>query len=155
MIVIHWLLLFVYYSTALDNTDISTSGKSKASVSTSGVEVYSKEVLSDEIRRLIATNAQLMTNKIKTKKAKVNLEADRMRLLGEKNSLVVKRKEFRTEIVTLYTAGPSNVPVRRYQNPLLRLTQDKFKVKKSSSFDGLKENFQKFFIRTRYYQGFY
>ncbi len=50
-----------------------------------------------------------MTNKMKTEKAKVNLEANRMRLLGEKNSLVAKREELRAEIAALYIVGFSNV----------------------------------------------
>ena len=49
------------YSTALDSTDMFTSGK--------------------------------VTDKMETEKAKVNLEVDRARLLGEKNSLVAKREE--------------------------------------------------------------
>ncbi len=48
---------------------------------------------------------------METEKAKVNLEADRVRLFDEKNSLVVKREEFRTEIVTLNAA---NVLVRSH-----------------------------------------
>jgi len=35
---------------------MSTLGKGKAPVSTSGVEAYSKEVLGDEIRRLTIAN---------------------------------------------------------------------------------------------------
>jgi len=81
MIVTYWLLLFICYSTALDNTDISILGKSKAPVSTSGIEAYSKEALGDEIRRLTAVNAQLVTDKMETEKARVNLEANRARLL--------------------------------------------------------------------------
>ena len=34
-----------------------------------------------------------MTNKIESEKVKINLEADRMRLFDEKNSLVAKREE--------------------------------------------------------------
>ncbi len=95
------MLLFVYYSTTLDSTDISTLSKGKTPASTSDIEAYNKEVLNDEIRKLIATNAQLITNKMETKKARVNLKADRTQLFGKKNSLVVKREELRTEIVTL------------------------------------------------------
>jgi len=51
---------------------------------------------------------------METEKAKVNLEADRTQLFDEKNSLVVKKEEFRTEIVILNVAGSSNVPVCRY-----------------------------------------
>ena len=47
-------------------------------VSTNGVEVYNKEVLGDEIRRLTVANVQLVTNKTETEKAKINLKTDRM-----------------------------------------------------------------------------
>ncbi len=49
-----------------------------------------------------------MIDKIETEKVKINLETNRIRLLGEKNSLVVKKEEFRAEIVTLNVA---NVPI--------------------------------------------
>ncbi len=55
-----------------------------------------------------------MINKMETEKAKVNLEADRIQLLGEKNSLIVKKKELRTEIATLNVIGLFNIPVYRY-----------------------------------------
>ncbi len=93
---------------------MSTLGKGKASVSTSGVEVYSKEALGDEIRRLIIANVQLMTDKMETEKVRVNLEADRIQLFGKKNSLVAKKKELRAEIVVLNVVGLSNVPIRSY-----------------------------------------
>jgi len=98
----------------LNNIDISTSGKDKTSVFMSSVEVYNKEILDDEIRRLITVNVQLVIDKIETEKVKVNLEADRIRLFGEKNSLIVKKKELRAEIVVLNIAGPSNILVCRY-----------------------------------------
>ncbi len=109
MIVIRWFLLFVCYSTTLNSTDIFTLGKGKALASTNGVEAYSKETLGDEIRRLTTANAQLMTDKMKIEKARVNLEADRTRLLDEKNSLIAKKEELRAEIATLNVA---NVPIR-------------------------------------------
>ncbi len=56
VIVTRWLLLFVCYSIALDSTDISTLDKGKAPASTNGVEAYNKEILGDEIRRLIIVN---------------------------------------------------------------------------------------------------
>ncbi len=136
----------------MDSTDISTLGKGKVSASTSGIEAYNKETLDDKIRRLTTTNIQLMTNKIEIEKARVNLEVDKVRLFGKKNSLVTKREELRAEIAILNTV---NVPIRNYQDPLLRSTQDKFKVKRPLFFDNLKKNFQKFFIRIRYYQRFY
>ncbi len=46
----------MYYSTALDSTDIFTSSKGKAFVSTSSVKVYNKKALNDEIYRLTITN---------------------------------------------------------------------------------------------------
>ena len=98
----------------MDNIDISTLSKGKASISTNGVEAYNKEVLNDEIYRLTTTNTQLMINKMETEKAKINLKVDKMRLFNKKNSLVVKREEFRTEIVILYTVGFSNVPICGY-----------------------------------------
>ena len=88
---------------------MSTLGKGKASVFTNDVEAYNKKTLSDKIRRLTIANVQLVVDKTETEKAKVNLEADRVRLLGEKNSLVAKREEFRAEIVVLNIA---NVSVR-------------------------------------------
>ena len=88
-------------------------------------------------------------------KTKVNLEADKIRLFGEKNLLVVKRKELRAEIVVLNAVKPPNVLVRGYQDPFLRPIRDKFKAKRPTPFDGIKENFQRFFIKIRYYQGFY
>ncbi len=92
---------------------------------------------------------------MKIEKVRVNLEANRVQLFGEKNFLVVKREELRAEIITLNAAGFSNVPIRRYQNPLLRPTRDKLKVKRPVSFDNIKKNFQRFFTKTRYYQRFY
>ncbi len=76
------------------------------------IEAYNKEVLSDKIRRLITTNTQLITDKIKIEKIRVNLKIDKIRLFGEKNSLVAKRKQLRAEIVVLNIAGPSNILIR-------------------------------------------
>ena len=98
----------------MDNTDISTSGKGKTPASTNDVKAYSKEILDDEIHRLTIANAQLITDKIEIEKAKVNLEIDKIQLFGGKNSLVVKKKEFRTEIIALNAARSSNVPIRRH-----------------------------------------
>ncbi len=91
---------------------MSILGKGKASASTSGVEAYSKETLGDKICRLTTANVQLMADKTETEKARVNLEADKIQLFGEKNSLVAKREEFRAEIAVLNAAKPPNVPVR-------------------------------------------
>ncbi len=59
---------------------------------------------------------------METEKVRVNLEADRTRLLNKKNSLIVKRKEFKAKIVTLNTVGSSKISIHRHQNPFLRLT---------------------------------
>ena len=77
----------------MDNTDISTLGKGKAFIFINGVEVYSKEALNDKIHRLITANVQLMTDKTETEKTKVNLKADKIRLLSKKNFLVAKKEE--------------------------------------------------------------
>ncbi len=98
----------------MDNTDISTLGKNKTSVSTNDVEAYNKEALNDEIRRLIIVNVQLVIDKIEIEKVRVNLEANRTRLFGEKNSLIVKKEELRTEIVILNIVGFSNVSIRSH-----------------------------------------
>ena len=55
-----------------------------------------------------------MIDKMEIEKVRVNLETDKARLLGKKNSLVVKKKELRAEIITLNVAGPLNIPIRRY-----------------------------------------
>jgi len=88
---------------------MSTSGKSKTSVSTSDVEVYTKEQLAVEIQRFTTANVQLVTDKMETERTKINLEADRVRLLKEKNSLVAKREEFWAEIAAMNAARPSNI----------------------------------------------
>ncbi len=75
---------------------------------------------------------------METEKTRVNLEADRARLLGKKNSLVTKREKLRAEITTL---NATNVLIRGHQDPLLKLTRNKLKTKRSPSFDNLKENF--------------
>jgi len=89
-----------------------------------------------------------VTDKMKIEKAKVNLKTDRTRLFGKKNSLVVKKEELRAEIITL---NATNVPIRRYQDPLLRLTRDKLKAKRPPLFNSLKKTLQKFFTKTQYY----
>ncbi len=98
----------------MDSTNISILSKGKVSASTSGVEAYSKEVLNDEICRLIAINVQLMTDKMEIEKVKVNLKVNKIQLFEKKNSLVVKKEKFRAEIVILNAAGFSNVLICRY-----------------------------------------
>ena len=97
----------------------------------------------------------MVTDKIETEKARVNLKADRARLFNEKNSLVAKKEELRAEIATLNTTELPNVPIHRHQDPLLRPIQNKLKTKRPPLFDGLKKNLQRFLIGTRYYQRFY
>ncbi len=77
---------------------------------------------------------------MKTKKAKINLETDRIRLLDKKNSLIIKREELRTEIAVLNATGSSNILVRSHQDPLLRPTRDKLKAKRPPPFNSLKKN---------------
>ena len=125
----------------MDNTDISTSSKGKTPASINNVETYNKETLNDKICKLTAINIQLMIDKIKTEKTRINLEANKVQLFDKKNFLVAKRKKLRTEIVILNAAGHFNVLIRSYQDPLLKLTQDKFKAKRLPSFDSLKKNF--------------
>ena len=103
----------------MDSTDISILGKGKISASINGIEFYIKEQLVIEIQRLSVVNTQLVADKMETEKIKVNLEVDKVRLFSEKNSLIAKKEELRTEIVVLNIAGPFNVPIRSYQNLLL------------------------------------
>ena len=103
------------------------------------IEVYSKETLNDKIHRLITTNVQLIVNKMKIEKVKINLKPNKIQLFGKKNSLVTKREELRTEIIVLNIIGPLNIPIRGHQD--LRLTQNKLKTKRPPFFDSLKKNF--------------
>ncbi len=105
----------------MNNTDISTLGKGKTPISTNSIEAYNKKTLNDKIRKLTTTNVQLITDKIKTEKVKINLKANKTRLLDKKNSLVIKKKKLRTEIAILNTAGFSNILIYRHQDPFLKL----------------------------------
>ncbi len=96
-----------------------------------------------------------MVNKTETEKIKINLETNRTRLFGKKNSLIIKKEELRAEIVVLNATGSSNILIRNYQDPFLKPIQNKLKAKRPLFFDDLKENLQKIFIRIRYYQRFY
>ncbi len=98
----------------MDSTDISILNKGKTSIFTNNVEAYNKEALKDKIRRLTTVNIQLIIDKIEAEKIKVNLEADKTQLFDKKNSLVVKRKEFRAEIATLNTTGHFNILTYRH-----------------------------------------
>ncbi len=72
------MLLFVYYPTILNNINISISDKGKTLIFTNDIEAYSKKTLSNKICRLTTTNIQLITNKIKTKKTKINLKPNKI-----------------------------------------------------------------------------
>ena len=124
------------------------STKGKRSVSTSDVEAYSKEQLAEEIYRLIAANAQLVNDKLRTKATNVKLEADKNKLINKKNILVAKREELQTELEAT-RAIPTVAPA------VTNIGRDKLKAKRLLPFDGAKENLQPFLIRARYYQGFY
>ncbi len=128
--------------TTLNNTDISILNKGKTPASTNNVETYNKKILGDKIRKLITTNVQLMIDKIEIKKIRINLKTDKIRLLDKKNSLIVKKEKLRTEIVILNVARSSNVPIRNHQNPLLKPTQNKFKIKRPLLFDNIKKTFK-------------
>ncbi len=93
-----------------------------------------------------------MTNKIKIEKTKVNLKINKIQLFNKKNFLIAKKEKFRAKIATLNII---NISIRNYQNPFLKSIQNKFKAKRPPSFDNLKKNFQKFFIKIQYYQKFY
>ncbi len=56
---------------------MSILGKGKAPASTNNVEAYSKETLTDKIRKFNATNIQLIQNKQQTNKTKIALKIDR------------------------------------------------------------------------------
>ncbi len=121
-----------YCLITLDSTDISTSGKNKAPASVNGAEAFIKEQLAVEIQRLSTANTQLISDKIETEKIKINLEADKVRLFGEKNFLIVKREELQAEIVALNAIGSSNISVRGYQDLLVNQSRDKLKVRISN-----------------------
>ncbi len=96
----------------MNNTNIFISSKGKTSISTNGIEAYTKEQLVIEIQRFITVNVQLMIDKIEAERTKVNLEINKVRLLEEKNSLVIKKEEFRAEIAVMNTVGFFNVSIR-------------------------------------------
>ncbi len=72
---------------------MSTSGKSKTLASSSGIEAYNKETLGEEICRFIAINVQLANDKLNIKAVKTKLEADKVKLISEKNIFIVKKEE--------------------------------------------------------------
>ena len=115
----------------------SSGAKGKGPVSTSGVEAYSKEQLAEEIRRLTSANAQLANDKLEVEATNAKLEADRNRLVSEKNIFVTKREELRAELAA----------TRAIPTTTANTGRDKLKAKRPPPFDGAKENFQPFFIR--------
>ncbi len=56
------------------------------------------KALGEEIYRFIAINIQLINDKLNVKAVKTKLEADKIRLINEKNIFVVKREELRVEL---------------------------------------------------------
>ncbi len=96
---------------------------------TNDIKTYNKKTLNDKIYRLTTINVQLITNKMKTEKIKVNLETNKAQLFDKKNFLIAKRKKLRIKIVILNIAGPFNISIHNHQNPLLKSIQDKFKTK--------------------------
>jgi len=53
-----------------------------------------------------------VTDKIKTERTKANLEVDRIRLLKEKNSLIVKKEKLQVKIVTINAVRFFNILIR-------------------------------------------
>ena len=104
--------------------------------------------MAEEIRRLTTVNAQLANDKLRIEATNAKLEADRNRLINEKNILVAKREELRTELEAT-KAMPAVAPITTNTG------RDKLKAKRPPLFDGAKENLQLFFTGMRYYQEFY
>ena len=117
-------------------------------MSTNSIETYSKEQLAEEIRRLTTANVQLVNNKLGTEATNAKLEADRNRLISEKNIFVAKREELQTEFATT-KAILAAIPT------IANTNRNRLKAKRPPPFDGTKKNLQLFFIRIQYYQGFY
>ncbi len=80
-----------------------------------------------------------MTNK------KGIFEADKDRLFKKKNTLVDKRNKLKEQLVT----------IKLNKKLKIKLKRKNLKVKRSPSFDNIKRTFQKFIIRTYYFQEFY
>ncbi len=99
------------------------------------MEAYSKEALGKEIRRLTATNIQLMNDNLNTEVAKTKLEADKAKLIYEKNILMVKKEELQAELVEAVTVPTTSIQVS------VTIVYDKFKAKRLLLFDRIKEMF--------------
>jgi hypothetical protein len=122
---------------------MSTS-KGKRPVSTNDIEAYNKEQLAEEIRKLTTVNAQLMNDKLRTETTNAKLEADKNRLINEKNTFVAKRKKLQTKLIATRTI-PAVIPA------IANSGRDKLKAKRPLPFNRAKKNFQPFFTRTQYY----
>ncbi len=119
----------------LDSNGVSISSKGKALVLSSDMEAYSKEALREEIRRLTVINIQLMSDKLGIEAVKTKLEADKARLINEKNIFVAKREELRAELTEAAVISTTNI-----QTPVI-IVYDKFKAKRLPPFDGIKKTF--------------
>ncbi len=133
----------------LDNNGISILNKGKILALTNGIKAYNKEILGEEIYRLTATNTQLMNNKLNIKIAKTKLEADKVKLISEKNIFVVKREELRAELIKTIATFITSI-----QTSII-IVYDKLKAKRLPLVNETKETFQRFFIGTYYYYRFY
>jgi len=72
-------------------------------------------------------------------------EADKERLLKEKNTLVNKRDKLKEQLVTFKTNVTSGI----------KPDKESLKAKKPFLFDNIKRTLQRFIIGTQYYQEFY
>jgi len=82
----------------LNNNDISTSSKAKISTSTNDIKAFNKKALKEEIRRLTITNIQLINNKLNAEITKIKLEANKTKLINEKNILITKREKLQAKL---------------------------------------------------------
>ncbi len=90
-----------------------------------------------------------MNDKLGIEATKTKLEADKVKLINEKNILVAKREKLRTELMETATALTTNIQIP------ITIVYDKLKAKRPPPFDRIKETFQRFFIGTCYYYKFY
>jgi predicted GTPase len=96
--------------------------------------------LAEEIRKFTTANIQLVNDKLGIKATNAKLEADKNKLINEKNILVVKREKLRTELAVIraiLAIALGNANTKR----------NKFKAKRLLLFDSIKENLQLFFIK--------
>jgi len=90
-----------------------------------------------------------MNDKLDIEAAKTRLEADKIRLINEKNIFVAKKEELRAELIKTAVALVTNIQT------FVIIVYDKLKAKRLSLFDGTKEMLQRFFIGICYYYKFY